>query len=285
MTFLILILLEISSLFPIALTNNDTKSFHIKDKIDWSKWSTVEGQEKVTKKSIDLSSDANIERKKATIDWSRWEITKTTSLQMPSAHQEIDSFIDWLKKSTTDVNFTGGKFLLTENDLPRKPKVTVESTLEKPDIRRSNISKLIENIAKIGTKRKVNDKTLSRIELNKEPMVNKQNEITNIKSNENSNLPINVGKVVGGINWSAWNRNNKTSTTSKPNQKAPAKLENFEEPEENEVPSFFGWPWWAWLICAIITAIILGLVYISVFWNDFTDCMNGREIFCAVSEK
>ena len=47
--------------------------------------------------------------------------------------------------------------------------------------------------------------------------------------------------------------------------------EALKEAEDNAVLGFFGWPWWAWLICAIITAILLGIVYITVFWNDFKD--------------
>ena len=63
-----------------------------------------------------------------------------------------------------------------------------------------------------------------------------------------------------------------------------ANAEDFKDMETNhQALSFFGWPWWAWLICVLITVVLLGLVYIAVFWNDFKDCLHGREIFCSVS--
>ena len=65
----------IGTLFLISFVtaNNTTKSFNIKDKIDWSKWTTVEGYTITNRDEISSSTVSSLRNQPITLDWSRWE--------------------------------------------------------------------------------------------------------------------------------------------------------------------------------------------------------------------
>ena len=115
--------------------------------------------------------------------------------------------------------------------------------------------------------------------------VQKRTESVTIKNDPNLNAGgDNRGATMSGLEWSRWNESILEPSTKEPNTRHPVESEDFKNMETNQQAlSFFGWPWWAWLICVLITVVLLGLVYIAVFWNDFKDCLHGREIFCSVS--
>ena len=117
--------------------------------------------------------------------------------------------------------------------------------------------------------------------------VQEKKEIVTINNEPNMNSISRInnrGATMSGLEWSRWNESSLEPSTKAPNKRHPVESEDFKNMETNQQAlSFFGWPWWAWLICVLITVVLLGLVYIAVFWNDFKDCLHGREIFCSVS--
>ena len=74
------LLIKVSTLCLMVFANNDTKPFRIKDKIDWSRWTTVDGQSE-QKTAIIISTVTSIEKKQKpfSFDWSQWERSESAS--------------------------------------------------------------------------------------------------------------------------------------------------------------------------------------------------------------
>ena len=298
-------------LISFVIAQENTKPFDIKDKIDWSKWTTVEGYSST--EEIQVSTSA-FPKEPITLDWSRWdEKNQLTPSNRPYIEEKVEKINDWLKRTTVESVSIRQRIQKKQNELPRKPKVTEQNFIEAQETK-LNLPQSIFNAVK-DAKQKTENK-IKIFSTAQEDLKSIEDELSNTES-QNTNIDtdnqIINAKVIGGINWSLWNENSLATnsnkeqpSTSEPNEVNPTQidepilpstqpvlfkpnniddkpLESLKESEEENVPSFFGWPWWAWLICAIITAILLGMVYVAVFWNDFKDCIHGREIFCSVS--
>ena len=306
----------IVTLFLISLVtaNNTTKSFNIKDKIDWSKWTTGEGYTVTNRNKISSSTVSSFRNQPITLDWSRWEEnSESPPSYKPQVNEEVQKIIDLLRKTTIKTVSIRRKVQKENTKLPRKPKATEQNLIQKNDIKLKG-SQSVLNKVKDEEQIAENKQTLfANIKEDIESIGNEIEELNNQVSNPDVGEFISNAKVIGGIDWSLWNKESTTGrlnivplSSSEKNEMKPTQIdkpilpsnqpvllkpsstnrtpsEALKEAEDNAVLSFFGWPWWAWLICAVITAILLGIVYITVFWNDFKDCVHGREIFCAVS--
>ena len=297
-----------------VLANNDTKQFNIKDKIDWSKWTTVDGYKITTQNKLLTSTVATYQNKPIALDWSRWEEkSESSSSSRPSTNQDVQNLLDWLKRTTTEAASIRGKVKKKQEELPRKPKVTEQNFIEESDVTLEVPKGIFDDAKNAETGDKEEKKIVSTALGDLESLEDILEFTATKKPIIDPGYLINNAKVIGGINWSLWNENGQTKLPNRqpisasesdkdnptqieqpilpnsqsinliPSQTDQTPLESLKEREEEDVPSFFGWPWWAWLICALMTAILLGMVYITVFWNDFKDCLHGREIFCALS--
>ena len=285
------LLIKVSTLCLMVFANNDTKPFRIKDKIDWSRWTTVDGQSE-QKTAIIISTVTSIEKKQKpfSFDWSQWDRSESASkATTKNVNPEIKKLLLWLKKtSTTEASTYSIDQLLPTitSELPRKPKVTKDEILKNDSNETSHTLKAVLNDSFEMSMNETRQKIIKvlNIEGNLET-VQKRTESVTIKNEPNLNAGVdNRGATMSGLEWSRWNESTLEPSTKEPNKRHPVESEDFKDMKTNhQALSFFGWPWWAWLICVLITVVLLGLVYIAVFWNDFKDCLHGREIFCSVS--
>ena len=276
-----------------VFANNDTKPFRIKDKIDWSRWTTVDGQSE-QKTAIIISTVTSIEKKQKpfSFDWSQWERSESASKETTkNVNPEIKKLLLWLKKTSTTeaTTYSIDQFLPTiTSELPRRPKVT------KDEVRKNNkdeISHTLKSVLNNSLKMSMNETPQKGIKVvnlegNLKTVQEKKESVT-IKNEPNLNSISRInnrGATMSGLEWSRWNESSLEPSIKEPNKIHPVESEDYKNMESNhQALSLFGWPWWAWLICVLITVVLLGLVYIAVFWNDFKDCLHGREIFCSVS--
>ena len=108
----------------IVLGNGNESSFNIKDIIDWSKWSTIENQKESVTQKIKSTSPKN-DQSRFAIDWSRWDtLERTTESTSATVNQDVEDFVKWLKKSTTEISSTHKLLLPSPTELPRKSKVS-----------------------------------------------------------------------------------------------------------------------------------------------------------------
>ena len=287
------LLIEVSTLCLMVFANNDTKPFRIKDKIDWSRWTTVDGQSE-QKTAIIISTVTSIEKKQKTFsfDWSQWDKSESASKgTTKNVNPEIEKLLLWLKKTSTTeaTTYSIDQYLPTiTSELPRKPKVTKDEVMKN---NKNELSHTLKSVLNNSLKMSWNEAPQNIIEVvnlegNLETVQERKESVT--MKNEPNRISIsrikNRGATMSGLEWSRWNESILEPSTKEPNTRHPVESEDFKNMETNQQAlSFFGWPWWAWLICVLITVVLLGLVYIAVFWNDFKDCLHGREIFCSVS--
>ena len=129
------LLIKVSTLCLMVFANNDTKPFRIKDKIDWSRWTTVDGQSE-QKTAIIISTVTSIEKKQKpfSFDWSQWDRSESASKgTTKNVNPEIKKLLLWLKKTSTTeaTTYSIDKFFPTmTSELPRKPKVTKDEILK-----------------------------------------------------------------------------------------------------------------------------------------------------------
>ena len=287
------LLIEVSTLCLMVFANNNTKPFRIKDKIDWSRWTTVDGQSE-QKTAIIISTVTSIEKKQKTFsfDWSQWDKSESASKgTTKNVNPEIEKLLLWLKKTSTTeaTTYSIDQFLPTiTSELPRKPKVTKDEVMKN---NKNELSHTLKSVLNNSLKMSWNEAPQNIIEVvnlegNLETVQERKESVT--MKNEPNRISIsrikNRGATMSGLEWSRWNESSLEPSTKEPNKRHPVESEDFKNMATNQQAlSFFGWPWWAWLICVLITVVLLGLVYIAVFWNDFKDCLHGREIFCSVS--
>ena len=287
------LLIEVSTLCLMVFANNDTKPFRIKDKIDWSRWTTVDGQSE-QKTAIIISTVTSIEKKQKpfSFDWSQWDRSESASkATTKNVNPEIKKLLLWLKKTSTTeaTTYSIGQLLPTiTSELPRKPKVTKDEILKNDNNETSHTLKAVLNDSFEMSMNETGQKIIKVVNLEGNlETVQKRTESVTIKNEPNLNSISRInnrGATMSGLEWSRWNESTSEPSTKEPNKRHPVESEDFKDMETNhQALSFFGWPWWAWLICVLITVVLLGLVYIAVFWNDFKDCLHGREIFCSVS--
>ena len=287
------LLIKVSTLCLMVFANNDTKSFRIKDKIDWSRWTTVDGQSE-QKTAIIISTVTSIEKKQKpfSFDWSQWDRSESASKRTTkNVHPEIKKLLLWLKKtSTTEASTYSIDQLLPTitSELPRRPKINKDEILKDDNSESSHSLKAVLNDSSRMSMNETPQKDIkvANLEGNLKTVQEKKESVT-IKNEPNLNSISRIsnrGVTMSGLEWSRWNESSLEPSTKEPNKRHPVESEDFKNMATNQQAlSFFGWPWWAWLICVLITVLLLGLVYIAVFWNDFKDCLHGREIFCSVS--
>ena len=104
----------------IAKAEDSGSTVSLKNKIDWSKWTTVEGEQEVITDTPTVSPGGANEdylesnKPKLHLDWSRW----TTPERTTTRKYEI---VTWFKEVTNKVLPTK-HVVLNLDPLPRKPK-------------------------------------------------------------------------------------------------------------------------------------------------------------------
>ena len=207
-----------------AVPQQDTaESVSLIDKIDWSKWTTVEGQETVTRRNIKkkLQSTTEAKYQKPEFDWSMWTTTKGGAENIPE---------NTVVLTEPSVKVIGKEMNPpTETGIPRRSKNKIQRA-------ESRLSKA--KAPQRDTEVDDNQKILLATNMQSNNR-NSQQKTTRRRLKGNIMEQVDESSTNSGLDWSRWSE---TSSNPEPDGVTNTDKALLKVPD-SAVPNFLGWPW------------------------------------------